>query len=278
MTAAINERVPLVPGQCGYALETRGLSKAFQIPVLEDLNLGVSPGELICLLGPNGCGKTTLLRILAGLDAPDDGTVLVNGDDPLGRSERPAVGVVFQEPRLLPWKTAAENIAVCLKPIGLAGGDVARRIADYLDLVGLHGFGDYYPARLSGGMQQRVAIARALAVEPAVLLLDEPFSALDPETRRDQQQALLEIWRTTGKTIVFITHSIEEALAVGTRVVLLSARPARMLRTWDIHTRTERPVLADEILGLLAEQVRAQRHLEGRRDDAGTQGMNDGSD
>jgi ABC-type nitrate/sulfonate/bicarbonate transport system ATPase subunit len=197
-----------LPDQPEYALEARGLSKAFQIPVLDQLSLGVRPGELVCLLGPNGCGKTTLLRILAGLQPPDDGTVLVNGDDPFRRQGSPAVGVVFQEPRLLPWKTAAENIAVCLKPLSLTGHDAARRAAEYLDLVGLHGFGGYHATQLSGGMRQRVAITRALAVEPTILLMDEPFSALDPETRRDQQGAVVEIWRATGKTILFITHSV----------------------------------------------------------------------
>jgi NitT/TauT family transport system ATP-binding protein len=248
-----------------YALETRGLTKAFEIAVLDDLSLAVRPGELLCLLGPNGCGKTTLLRILAGLEPPDAGAVLVQGEAVNPRSARPAVGIVFQEPRLLPWNTAAENVAVCLAPLGLSGDRAARRAAEYLDLVGLHGFGSYHPNRLSGGMQQRVAIARALAVEPAILLLDEPFSALDPQTRRDQQRAVVELWRATGTTIVFITHSIEEALAIGTRVALLSARPARLLRTWELGASTDRHALADEILGQLAEQVREQRRLDGQR-------------
>jgi ABC-type nitrate/sulfonate/bicarbonate transport system ATPase subunit len=138
-----------------YALETRGLAKELRTPVLDDLSLAVRPGELLCLLGPNGCGKTTLLRILAGLDAPDDGAVLVHGETAEGRSTRPEVGIVFQEPRLLPWKTAAENVEICLKPLGVAGDRAVRRAAEYLDLVGLHGFHGYYPARLSGGMQQR---------------------------------------------------------------------------------------------------------------------------
>ncbi|MCC7368712.1 MAG: ABC transporter ATP-binding protein [Chloroflexi bacterium] len=265
MTSAIYALAGDQPTQPEPALEARGLSKAFQLPVLDDLSLAVRPGELVCLLGPNGCGKTTLLRILAGLEPPDDGTVLVDGDDPLRRKGSPAVGVVFQEPRLLPWKTAAQNITVCLKPLGLSGDDAARRAAEYLDLVGLRGFGGYDPNQLSGGMQQRVAIARALAVQPAILLMDEPFSALDAETRRDQQQAVAEIWRASGTTILFITHSIEEALAVGTRVVLLSARPARMLRAWDLDNHADRHLLADEILSSLAEQVQRQRRLEGPR-------------
>ena len=213
-------------------------------------------------MGPNGCGKTTLLRILAGLEAPDDGAVLVNGQSVDLQSDRPAVGIVFQEPRLLPWKTATQNITICLAPLGLSSEQAARRAAEYLDLVGLHGFGGYHPTQLSGGMQQRAAIARALAIEPAILLMDEPFSALDPESRRDLQQAVVEIWRATQKTIVFITHTIEEALAIGTRVGLLSARPARLLRNWEADAGTDRRALADEILGQLAEQVRMQRELD----------------
>jgi NitT/TauT family transport system ATP-binding protein len=264
----MQDRPRHLPDRPVYALETSGLSKAYQIPVLDDLSLSVCPGELVCLLGPNGCGKTTLLRILAGLEPPDEGTVLVNGDVPSHRAGSPAVGVVFQEPRLLPWKTAAQNVTVCLKPLGVSVDDAARRAADYLDLVGLNGFGGYHPTRLSGGMQQRVAIARALAVEPAILLMDEPFSALDPETRRDQQQGVIDIWRATGTTILFITHSIEEALAIGTRVVLLSARPARVVRAWDLDDRMDRRALSDEILGALAEQVRRQRRLDGPRPEA----------
>jgi len=253
-----------------YALEARDLTKSFQIPVLDGLSIGVRPGELLCLLGPNGRGKTTLLRVLAGLEPPDDGAVLVDGADITSWPKRPVVGVVFQEPCLLPWKTAAQNVALCLRPLGLSGERAARRAAEYLDLVGLHGFGGYHPTQLSGGMQQRAAIARALAVEPAILLMDEPFSVLDPETRRDQQEAVVRIWRMTGKTIVFVTHSIEEALAIGTRVGLLSARPAHLLRDWDVSMGTDRGALADEILSQLADQVREQRGLYARRPDAQT--------
>ncbi|HEX2515362.1 MAG TPA: ABC transporter ATP-binding protein [Chloroflexota bacterium] len=248
-----------------YKLETRGLGKRFQLPVLEGLSLGVAPGELLCLLGPNGSGKTTLLRILAGLEAPDAGAVLVDGEAVDPRARRQAVGVVFQEPRLLPWRTVRENVTLCLKPLGLRGAAAARRAADYLRLVGLSGFEGYYPSRLSGGMQQRAAIARALAVEPEVLLMDEPFSALDPETRRELQGALVEIWRATRKTIVFVTHSLEEALAVGTRVAMLTARPARLLRTWDVGAHADRQALAGELLEQLADQGRQQRRLDLQR-------------
>jgi NitT/TauT family transport system ATP-binding protein len=264
----VNGREPAIP-----KLETRGLGKRYQLPVLEDLSLQVAPGELLCLLGPNGSGKTTLLRILAGLEAPDSGSVLVDGVEADRRARRRSVGVVFQEPRLLPWRTVRENVALCLKPLGLGSGAASRRATDYLRLVGLPGFEGYYPSRLSGGMQQRAAIARALAVEPEILFLDEPFSALDPETRRDLQRALVEIWRATGKTVVFVTHNLEEALAVGTRVALLTARPARLLRDWEVgdtgnagdaDASARRQALAAELLEHLAGQVRRQRRLDAR--------------
>jgi NitT/TauT family transport system ATP-binding protein len=255
----------LAPAPAPYKLETRGLGKRFRLPVLDGLSLGVGPGELLCLLGPNGSGKTTLLRILTGLEAPDAGSVLVDGQVVEPRARRQAIGVVFQEPRLLPWRTVRENVTLCMRPLGLTGAPAARRAASYLELVGLHGFEGYYPARLSGGMQQRAAIARALAIEPEVLLLDEPFSALDPETRRDLQVTLVEIWRATRKTIVFVTHSLDEALAVGTRVALLTARPARLLRTWDVAAHADRQALAADVLGHLAGQVRRQRLLDAQR-------------
>src|SRR5919199_5875164 len=150
-----------------HKLETRSLSKRYGIPVLEELDLAVQAGELLCLLGPNGCGKTTLLRILAGLEPPDAGAVLLDGEqvDLTAPHLGHRIGVVFQEPRLLPWASAQDNITLCLRPLGLRGGAALERARTYLDLVGLHGFERYYPARLSGGMQQRVSIARALAVE-----------------------------------------------------------------------------------------------------------------
>jgi NitT/TauT family transport system ATP-binding protein len=248
-----------------HKLETRGLRKRFRLPVLDGLSLGVAPGDLLCLLGPNGSGKTTLLRILTGLESPDAGSVLVDGKLVDPRARRQAVGVVFQEPRLLPWRTVLENVTVCLRPSGLTGSAAVRRAADYLELVGLRGFEGYLPSRLSGGMQQRAAIARALAIEPELLLLDEPFSALDSETRRELQVTLVEIWRATHKTIVFVTHILEEALAVGTRLALLTARPARLLRTWDVGAHADRETMAADVLRHLADQVRRQRLLDAER-------------
>jgi NitT/TauT family transport system ATP-binding protein len=176
----------------------------------------VQPGEFVCLLGPNGCGKTTLLRILAGLEEPDAGQVLLDGESVAARSHHARrVGAVFQEPRLLPWRSVLDNITLCLKPMGLRGQAARERAYAYLELVGLRGFEHDYPERLSGGMRQRAAIARALAIEPAILLMDEPFSALDPETRRFMQDGLVHLWKTMDFTILFVTHNIEEALHIG---------------------------------------------------------------
>ena len=248
------------PSHCGFRLEVRGLSKHYRIPILNDLNLQVTPGEFVCLLGPNGCGKSTLLRILAGLDAPDSGLVVVDGQ-PVGPGARRAgrIGVVFQEPRLLPWRSVLDNITLCLKPLGLRGRDAQRRARTYLELVGLRGFEDYYPGRLSGGMQQRAAIARALAAEPAILLMDEPFSALDPETRRVMQDELVKLWGAMGTTILFVTHSIDEALRIGTRVVLLTARPAQVRAARRVEAGADRQALGGQLLSLLSEEVRRQR-------------------
>lgn len=254
------------PRAAPHKLETRDLSKAYEIPVIQSLSLAVRPSEFLCLLGPNGCGKTTLLRILAGLEPPGTGAVLVDGEVvDLMAPHLHKIGVVFQEPRLLPWKSILDNITLCLKSVGVRGAEAANRAQQYLNLVGLHGFERYYPSRLSGGMQQRASIARALAVEPEILLMDEPFSALDPENRRIMQEEVVKIWRATHKTIIFVTHSIEEALNIGTRVILFTARPAQVHTVCDVSGATDRRALADQLLVLLSEQVQRQRGLDRQR-------------
>lgn len=244
-------------------LEMRGLSKRYQIPVLEQLSLKVPAGQFVCLLGPNGCGKTTLLRILAGLERPDGGAVLVDGQvvDLTSPHER-RVGFVFQEPRLLPWKSVRDNVLRCLEPVGVRGAAARARAEQYLALVGLHGFDRYYPNQLSGGMQQRVSIARALSVEPDILLMDEPFSALDPENRRIMQDEVVKIWRQTKRTIIFVTHAIDEALQIGTQVVLLSARPARPRVVRRLDPTADRQALEAELLAAMSEEVWRQRELD----------------
>ncbi len=210
-------------------LEVEGVSKRYAIPILADVSFQAAAGDFVCLLGPNGCGKTTLLRIIGGLEPPSGGEVRLDGRPVAadGRSDL-HVGVVFQEDRLLPWRTLEENVALVLAPLGRDAASRRETARRYLRFVGLQGFEGYYPSRVSGGMRQRAAIARALAIEPDLLLMDEPFGALDAQNRRIMQAEVKRIWAETGKTIVFVTHSIEEAVAIGTTLVMMSARPARV--------------------------------------------------
>jgi ABC-type nitrate/sulfonate/bicarbonate transport system ATPase subunit len=215
--------------------EYGGRKGAAPLPVLRDLSLTVTDRELVCLLGPSGCGKSTLLNILAGLDADYRGQVAIDG--PSG--ERARLAYLFQEPRLLPWLNAERNIEFALGSRGIPAGrwpDITRR---YLALVGLEAFRGYYPHQLSGGMRQRVALARALAVEPDILLMDEPFSGLDEMTARKMRMDLLELWTSTRKTIVFVTHNAYEATYLGDRILIMRARPGRI--HGEIEVRIPRP-------------------------------------
>ena len=195
-------------------------------PVLEHVSLTVSAGEFVVLIGANGTGKSTLLRLVAGLLTPDAGRISMDGS-PLAGPD-PRIGIVFQEPRLLPWRSTIDNVAF---PLELAGWSHERRLArahDLLDLVDLRGVDERRPHELSGGMRQRVSIARALALQPAVLLLDEPFSALDALTRERFDASLQAIWRETGTTILLVTHSIGEAVFLADRVLVMAGRPGRI--------------------------------------------------
>ena len=241
-------------------LDVAEVGKDFLIPVIDRVSFTVEAGEFVCLLGPNGCGKTTLLRIIGGLELPTRGRVLLGGEPVTGSARHGRrVGVVFQEDRLLPWMTVRKNVELVLKPLGLGPGqrrDVARR---YLSVVGLDGFEDYYPGRVSGGMRQRAAIARALAIEPDVLLMDEPFGALDAQNRRIMQKEVRRIWRETGRTIVFVTHSIEEAVEIGTTLIMLSARPSRIRELIRNDGRIERVKLVDDLNTMIMEEVERQQ-------------------
>jgi NitT/TauT family transport system ATP-binding protein len=208
-----------------------GVTKTFGkggVTALQDIDLDVGQGEFVSLIGPSGCGKSTLLRVVADLVEPTAGAVLVNGK-PAKRARLDGdYGIVFQAAVLYDWRTVAKNIAL---PLELLGWDRARRnarVAEMLELVELTGFEKHYPWQLSGGMQQRVSIARALSFEPALLLMDEPFGALDEMTRERLNLELLRIWADTGSTIVFVTHSISEAVFLSTRVVVMSPRPGRI--------------------------------------------------
>jgi NitT/TauT family transport system ATP-binding protein len=214
-----------------------GLKKVFGTPpnvtpVLRDVSFEVRDNEFVSLLGPSGCGKTTLLRIIAGLESRDDGHVVVEGRDVTGPG--PDRAVVFQQFSLLPWMTVLDNIGFGLRLRGVPKAAWAERSRDLANLVGLRGFEKHYPRQLSGGMQQRVGLARALAVDPPVLLMDEPFAALDEQTRLLMQEELLRIWQETRKTVVFVTHSMEEALLLSDRILLLTGRPGVVQEFIDV--------------------------------------------
>ena len=204
---------------------------------LSDINMRIDDGEFICILGPSGCGKTTLLRIVAGLENPTTGRVLI--DDALIDRPNPKLGMIFQDYSLYPWRTVNENIVFGLELRGIGKEEKAKVAQEYLELAGLSGFGNSYPYELSGGMRQRVAVVRALAVNPSVLLMDEPFGALDAQTRNRLQHDLLEIWNKTKKTILFVTHSVDEAVFLADRVVVLTPRPGQVCETLKVEL--ERP-------------------------------------
>jgi NitT/TauT family transport system ATP-binding protein len=220
-------------------LDVRSLSVSFSeektgkvIDVLDDVGVEVREGELVCIAGPSGCGKTTLLRTIAGLVQPREGEVLIDGK-PV-RSPGPDRGLVFQDYALFPWSTALKNVMFGLTMRGMGRKEAEEAARGYVSTVGLEGFENMYPRELSGGMKQRVAIARTLAVEPRILLMDEPFASLDAQTRLGMQEFLIDLWRETGKTILFVTHSVDEAVFLGERVIGLSRRPARVMERFDV--------------------------------------------
>jgi NitT/TauT family transport system ATP-binding protein len=212
-------------------VELTGVSKRFETGgtvALQGINMTIEPGEFISLIGPSGCGKSTLLRVIGDLVEPSDGKVVVNGKSAQQARLDGDYGIVFQDAVLYDWRTVAKNISLPLEMLGWGRSRRTERIAEMLHLMELSGFADHYPWQLSGGMQQRVSIARALSFSPALLLMDEPFGALDEMTRERLNMELLRIWQETGSTIVFVTHSIAEAVFLSTRVAVMSARPGRI--------------------------------------------------
>jgi NitT/TauT family transport system ATP-binding protein len=198
------------------------------VEALSGINLKVNRGEFVSLIGPSGCGKTTLLRVIADLERPTAGSITVNGISPEAARLNRAYGYVFQAAGLFPWRNIARNVALPLEIVGLDKAERDRRVAENLALVNLTGFERKFPWQLSGGMQQRVSIARALAVQPDLLLMDEPFGALDEIVRDHLNEQLLELWAKTAKTVVFVTHSIPEAVFLSTKIVVMSPRPGRV--------------------------------------------------
>ncbi|MGD0951337.1 MAG: ABC transporter ATP-binding protein [Methanotrichaceae archaeon] len=215
-------------GSVTMMLQLKEVSKEFgsgknRVRSLQDINFEVNDGEIMAILGPSGCGKTTLLRIIAGLEQSSNGDVLLDGE----KVERPSpqFGMVFQEHALLPWLSVHRNVSIGLEMRGIRQEGTRGKAMQYLSMVGLQDSAERYPHELSGGMRQRVAVARALTLEPKLLLMDEPFSALDFQTRRQIQQDILQVHERTGKAIIMVTHSIEEAVYLADRLVLLSSRP-----------------------------------------------------
>ena len=239
----------------------RHVSKAFVNPrtgkglvALNDVSLDIVEGEFLCLIGSSGCGKSTTLDLLAGFEAPTSGEVLFKGDEVSGPS--PSRGVVFQEPSLYPWMTVLQNVTFSLQNVRGGRREREAKALEYLRLVGLEEFSQARPNELSGGMKQRVAIARTLAMDPDLLLMDEPFSSLDEQTRRKLDNEVLNIWKREAKTVVFVTHSIDEALIMGTRVVLMSTSPGRINKEWKIDMPWPRNPSSPEMVRLKEEMIR----------------------
>lgn len=223
----------------------RNLTKTYSgggVVALQDINIEVEPNESLCILGPSGCGKTTLLRIVDCLIARDQGEVLFDGEPVT--APRPDVAMVFQHFGLFPWKSLEENIAYGLGLRGRPKPEVSAAVQRYIELMGLKGFGKSYPYQLSGGMQQRAGLARALAINPSLLLMDEPFGALDAQTREMMQEELLRILESEKKTLIFVTHSIDEAILLGDRIVIMSRRPGRIREILPVEIPRPRKIIS----------------------------------
>jgi len=247
-------------------IRVEGVSRHFpsghggQLAALENINLEVLPGEFLCVVGPSGCGKSTLLHLIAGLDRPSAGEIWIDGRKVEGPG--PDRILLFQELGLFPWLTARENVEFGLRQKGLGRSQRREQAGYYLNLVRLSQFEEHHPHQLSGGMKQRVALARALAMQPDVLLMDEPFAALDAQTRDLLHDELERVWRETGQTIIFVTHNVREAVRLGDRVLVLSYRPGRIKTEFSISLSRPRHIEDSEVaftskrvLGQLREEI-----------------------
>jgi len=251
-------------------VEVKDVSKSFSkvdegkpLPVIQNVSFNVYDGEFLCIVGSSGCGKTTILRVIAGLQQADSGEVLLDGNKIELTSSK--VGMVFQEFALFPWRTVQKNVEFGLEYKHLPTEEREKLAKKFISMVGLSGYENSYPHQLSGGMKQRVAIARALVNDPDVLLMDEPFGALDAQTRNILQDELLRIWAETKKTIIFITHNVDEAVYLGDRVMVLTKRPAKIKKEFKIalsrrrsRTNIEFVMLRKEILDELMKEINIQ--------------------
>ncbi|HEX3225056.1 MAG TPA: ABC transporter ATP-binding protein [Gaiellaceae bacterium] len=248
-------------------VDIKNVTKEFKggTVALQDIELEIDQGEFISLIGPSGCGKSTLLRVIGDLIEPSSGSVTVNGKTARQARRDHDYGIVFQDSVLYNWRTVAKNVGLPLELAGWNRERRSKRVEEMLDLVELRGFGDHHPWQLSGGMQQRVSIARALSFEPALLLMDEPFGALDEMTRERLNAELLQIWEASGSTVVFVTHSIAEAVFLSTRVVVMSPRPGRISKMISIDLPQPRTAATREEPRFfeLATEVREALHLGG---------------
>ncbi|PZO75590.1 MAG: sulfonate ABC transporter ATP-binding protein [Mesorhizobium amorphae] len=267
MTLARSQPLPASPVTPSEAVvDARGLGLAFHtadgpVQALTGVDLSINKGEFVSFIGPSGCGKTTFLRVVADLEQPTEGTIRVNGMSPREARERRAYGYVFQAAALYPWRSIERNVALPLEIIGLSRAEREERVKRTLSLVNLSGFEKKFPWQLSGGMQQRASIARALAFDADLLLMDEPFGALDEIVRDHLNAQLLQLWAETGKTVCFVTHSIPEAVYLSTRIVVMSPRPGRITDVIESTLPRERPLEIRETPEFLAIAHRVREGL-----------------
>ncbi|RST84505.1 ABC transporter ATP-binding protein [Aquibium carbonis] len=250
----------------GSVISAKGLDLTFQtgdgpVHALSNVDLEIGKGEFVSFIGPSGCGKTTFLRVIADLEQPTGGAITVNGMSPQEARRRRAYGYVFQAAALYPWRTIEKNVALPLEIMGISAAEQRERVKRTLDLVNLTGFGKKFPWQLSGGMQQRASIARALAFDADLLLMDEPFGALDEIVRDHLNEQLLELWARTNKTICFVTHSIPEAVYLSTKIVVMSPRPGRVTDVINSTLPKERPLDIRESTEFLAIAHRVREGL-----------------